>query len=139
MNLPTGSTLGPYEILAPLLTTAVPRPFRLPAIDDAQLEEDARVGIRGARKPAGFGIALGEVEPALFGGPAVGPEDGPDSECPGAGQRVLLDPHRIVDAVEFDRLANWGIDDVRVPLNPGPTPPIISRRSNVHVIGVTRC
>ena len=65
----------------------------------------------GARQQAGFRIALGQVEPALLERAAVGTKDGFERERRRSRQRVLLDPDRVVDAVEFDGLAERRVDD----------------------------
>ena len=86
-------------------------------LDDPQLEQEARIrilsGLRmlGAREQARLRIALGEVEPALLECAAVGTIDGLEGERRRTGQRMLLDPDRIVDAVELDRFAERRVDD----------------------------
>ena len=71
----------------------------------------------GARQQSGFRIALGEVEPPLLERAAVGTIDGFEGKGRGARQRVLLDPDRIVDAVEFDRLPERRVDDPGIAFN----------------------
>jgi hypothetical protein len=96
----------------PIVAGAVDERVQIPArIDDAQLEEEAGVRILTrfrmlrAREQPGLRIALRDVEPALLERPAVGTIDGFEGERRRPRERMLLDPDRIVDAVELDGFA----------------------------------
>jgi hypothetical protein len=62
---------------------------------------------------------LGQVEPALSEGAAVGTEQSLEGELVGARQRVLVDLDPVVDAVEQHGLAIGTVDQLRVALDAG--------------------
>jgi hypothetical protein len=59
------------------------------------------------------------VEPALFERAPIGPEYRLERKRRRACKGMLLDPDRIIDAVEFDRPAERRIDDPRSAFNRG--------------------
>jgi hypothetical protein len=88
----------------PLRLAAVAVTVQAPAaVDHADLEEQTVLAAR-----------LLEMEPALLRFPAVGPEDRFPGERLGAGERMHVHEDRIVDAVEFDRLADRRVHHLRI-------------------------
>src|SRR5207249_8542657 len=68
---------------------------------DADFEEHTVVRVR-----AGRGIPLAQMKPALLPLSTVGPKDRLPRELLGAGERMVVDEQRIIDAVELDGLAD---------------------------------
>src|SRR4051812_29638897 len=63
------------------------------------------------------------MKPALLHRAAVRTEDGLERELCGTRQRMLVDPYRIIHAVEFDRLSHRSFHHLRVALHLHGDPP----------------
>jgi hypothetical protein len=92
------------------------------AVDDTQLEQETRVCIL---RTAAFQceqltrcrVALGQVKPALLGRAAVRTKHCLEGELLSAGQWMLIDVNRIIDAVELNRFAKRRLDHLRVAVH----------------------
>jgi hypothetical protein len=114
------------EHQGPVVTWTVNERIEVPAVlDSTELEEETRIrilpglGMVGARQQASLGIALGEMKPALLECAAVRTENRFERKGRGSGERVLLDPDRIVHTIEFDRLSERGIDNSGITFDSG--------------------
>src|SRR6185369_4262859 len=88
--------------------TGVEKSVQTPLVaDNSNFKEHARVRVH-----AGFGVALSQVEPALFRrAAAIGTKQRLKRKRVHSRQRMILDEQRVIDSVELDRFSKRRLDD----------------------------